>query len=87
MCNRKRTVAQDQATGLTHVLVSMAVVVQMEQLATSLVTTGGCNGGRLGTGSYCDILDRLDNDDLVDHVAVGNIVGADCLVACRDRRI
>lgn len=64
----------------------MAMTVQVMQLTLHILAPEGRrHGDRLG--SHHDILDCLDDYDLVDHVAIGNVVGADKLVATGDRGI
>src|SRR4051794_40039636 len=62
------------------------LVLVVGDLTASLVNPrGGRDGDRLS--GHHDVRDRLDDDDLLDYVAVGNVVGADKLISLGDRRV
>lgn len=68
-------------------VVAVLVLVHVVHLTASLVgATGGRDGNRLSSLRH-HILDRLDDDDLADHIALSDIVSADKRVALGDGRV
>ena len=65
-------------TGYNRLMAGMMVMVHVNMLAANPFAARSSSGGDGDClGGQHDVLDRLDNDNLADSVAVGNVVGAD----------